>query len=55
MFEFERGDDRTLKLRGVWGEIWQMCSWSAVKIEDAAQASVSDADAEKVWKSYSSR
>jgi hypothetical protein len=26
VFEFEREDDGTLKLRGVWGAIWQMCS-----------------------------
>jgi hypothetical protein len=55
MFEFKREDDGTLKLSGVFGAIWQMCLWSAVKIEDAGQASVSDADVEKVWKSYSSR
>jgi hypothetical protein len=55
MFEFEREDDGTLKLSGVFGAIWRMCLWSAVKIEDAVQASVSDADVEKVWKSYSSR
>jgi hypothetical protein len=55
MFEFEREDDGTLKLSGVFGAIWRMCLWSAVKIEDAVQASVSDVDVEKVWKSYSGR
>jgi hypothetical protein len=54
MLEFRR-DDGTLKLGGVFGAIWMLCSWSAVKIEDAVQANVSDADVEKVWKSYSSR
>jgi hypothetical protein len=42
MFEFKREDHGRLTLRGVFGAIWQMCSWSAVKIEDAAQANVSE-------------
>jgi hypothetical protein len=36
--------------RCVFGTIWMISLWSAVKIEDAMQANVRNVDVEKVWR-----
>jgi len=53
MFNFSRDEDGTLKLSGVFGAVWEMCTWSAVKVQD--EDSAADADINTIWNSYPHR
>lgn len=55
MFNFERDEDGTLRVSGVWTIDSQMQLWKGVKIEDGPQVDGTETTVNAVWKSFAAK